>query len=217
MFFDSNAANSSTNKPVYRSLVNPGLAIDEDNWCISIIRKQPRNDGSGNPEHAFLILEGIHKDSNKVTLWRYDLVVDEDRKGYAKVIINVKAGLEQSEGQIVFQNKLLSGDNYYAMTWSLAKEKGEKLDKAILADQAKEGTEEQIRYSLVGNQSAMTSSNTGSSRRGHNCFTWARMKLIDLNDTRIQIPTKWTDYIASRTSRHIKPLEKESTTKCTLS
>ena len=165
------------------------IPITVNNWAVSIMRKPT----SGNPEHAFLIVEGI-TNNHRGLIRRYDLVIDDERPKFVE-IIDKEIRVKLKDLKNTFYKDFLKQSVFFCKTWSLSLNQAELLHKDIIADQSND-----IMYFVSGDKSIMGSF---SGIKGHSCFTWAREKLHNLNDKRIQLPEKFSDKIGAKTSFYI--------------
>lgn len=174
------------------SVINDGIVVDEDSWVISLLRK-PKGT---NPEHAFLILEGCNTGGARTILRRYDFVADRQREGKAVIITrNFSVPVADARGTVL--GVLLRDEEVYARTWGITRDQAQQLHQDALRDQ---GTPPD--YQVSGNKSIVAKS---FDAEGHSCFTWAREKLLNLHDDRMNdIKPKIGDFIAAQTSRYIK-------------
>lgn len=174
-----------------KSVIDKKLSIKKDQWVVSILRKP----NGSNPEHAFLIVEGANS-FNQGIIRRYDLFVDRDNK--KKSFINIKESewlkSDEREEQL---NLFLGGENVYARSWQICEEEAKTLHKNVIGDSTNPPD-----YQLSGNRSLVAKS---SLHEGHSCFTWAREKLLELNNPKIDIEIKIKDFIAAQTSLYIQP------------
>jgi len=174
------------------SVIDNNIPVDQDNWVVSIMRK-PEGE---NPEHAFLMVEG-QNNFNKTILKRYDLFMDKDSSDKkALIYIRPETVVDTADAKTALLEDLLKGEEVYAVLWSITKAQAKSLHDDILKDKANPP-----KYQVSGDKSLVAKS---SGNEGHSCFTWAREKLHNLNDDRIQLPEKYTDFIATQTSRYIK-------------
>jgi hypothetical protein len=190
-----------------RSEVDPTRIITDDYWAVSLVRLPD----STNNEHVFLVLEGI--DSNKSMIWFVDFVANDAfdallpgiRDGKVRLDYHESEEVAASSGKLLFRchKQLMSiraGDCLLYLAWSILKGTAEILIQNIQAQQSNPP-----KYNMLGN-SALAASSAASSRNptGHNCFTFAREMLRDLNDEYIQIPQdRFDKWIASVSSRVI--------------
>ncbi len=186
-----------------RSEVDPTRIIMDEYWAVSLLRLPD----SSNDEHAFLVLEGI--EGNKSMIWFADFVANSldlflpgIRDG--KVRIDPHESIcTCSSGKLLFECRekmmeIRKGDCLLYSTWPIP-----ELSARILIKNIEEQMKKPPKYNILGD-SALAASSATSSRNptGHNCFTFARKMLRDLNDEYISVPDdtlgKW---IYSATSR----------------
>ena len=183
-----------------RSEVDPTRIITDKYWAVSLARLPD----SSNDEHAFLVLEGI--EGNKSMIWFADFVADSldlllpgIRDG--KVRIDPHESISSDKLLFECRKKMMEirkGDCLLYSTWQIPEPRARILIKNI-----EEQKKKPPKYNILGD-SALAASSATSSRNptGHNCFTFARMMLRDLNDEYISVPDdtlgKW---IYSATSR----------------
>jgi len=174
------------------SVFDENIPVDQDNFAVAIMRKP---EGT-NPEHAFLMVEGRDKQGIGF-LRRYDLLLDsESNENKALIYIKPEKKFHPQEAQHVFHNDFLKNEEVYSIAWSITCEQAFELNEDILIDMKSPPN-----YQVSGDQSIIAKS---FSKEGHSCFSWAREKLHNLNDERIRLPGKYSDFIASKTSLHIK-------------
>ncbi|MBA8667961.1 hypothetical protein H1Q59_08685 [Holosporaceae bacterium 'Namur'] len=130
--------------------------------------------------------------------------MDMDREGYALIVPKEEKGtpneIKGIFNQVIYSDPKWDGVALYYKSWNIEREQGEKLHAEILRD-----VQNPPRYKMSGNENISGHSNTGSSKKGHSCFTWAREKLRNMEDPRIDMPSEWRDKIAAITSRHVGP------------
>ena len=170
----------------FRSLVDPKLQIQPRNWVVSIVRKR---EGRGvNPQHGFLILEGM-ADNGKYVIHRFDLFKytydphdpnrnnkqkEEDQHAFIKTTkLEIPEDKKLQEyNELIFQTPEEVRNGLYAKSWNISKDQAEELICNIEQDKTKA-----IYYNISGAENVTgnlsMASNTGSSIKGHNCFTWA--------------------------------------------
>ncbi len=174
------------------STLDENIPIDHDNFVVSILRKP----NSENSEHAFLIVEAISS-FNTMILRRYDLFIDkESAEGKALIYIKPEVIVDAKDAKTALLEDILRGQEVYSISWSITKQQATALHNDILKDKQNPPT-----YQVSGNTSLVAKS---ISIEGHSCFTWAREKLHNLEDVRIRLPEKYTDFIAAKTSLYIK-------------
>ncbi|MEM7361680.1 MAG: hypothetical protein AAF335_01565 [Bacteroidota bacterium] len=171
------------------STANNRITISNNIWAISIMRKP----NTYNPDHAFLMVEGITNDGYGI-IRRYDLV-KKGESGFSKIIKKEKKNINISEMESIFCKEFLKRNTFCCKTWSIRKRQAASLDQDVVLDINKD-----IRYCRLGNRSLVAASTNST---GHSCFTWAREKLHNLEDRRIELPEKITDYFGAKTSFYI--------------
>lgn len=193
-----------------RSEVDPTRVITDECWTVSLVRLPDRS----NSEHAFIVVEG--KTGRKSKIWFADFVAvgwfgvvkpgTKEGKVRMDSYESVAVTTDQTSDRLLFkcQKRMMNVraiDRLLFSTWLIAKPTAENLIKMIEAKQ-----ENPPKYHIMGNESlsaegsALLSSNT----TGHNCFTFAKMMLHDLNDPFIQLPEHSLDaWIGSATSRYL--------------
>ncbi len=178
------------------STVDPRIPITYYHWVVSIMRK-PYGD---NPEHAFLVLEGINK-AGKGVLKRYDLVENRTNPEYADILDRSLDDVDPEQMGLVFRRDLMKQATFYHQSWSISYEKVQILIEDVDGDKRK-----RIEYCMSGSESLYAKS---SYNNPHSCFTWAREKLHNLEEERIRLPEHWTDFLAAKTSFYISDTGKE--------
>ena len=194
-----------------RSDVDPTRVITEECWTVSLVRLPDRS----NSEHAFIVLEG--KTGRKSKIWFADFVAahwfdavkpgtEEGRvrlESYESVTV---ADLDRTGDRLLFkcQKRMMNvraSDRLLFSTWLIAKSAAENLIQMIEAQQ-----EKPPKYHILGDNSVLAGSSARSSSNptGHNCFTFAKMVLRDLNDPYIELPDDGLEtWIGSATSRYL--------------
>ena len=192
----------SSAKPKH-SDVDPSRIITDANWAISLVRLPD----SGNIEHAFLVVEGIT--GNTSMIWFADFVQNNKlpkvkptlAQGKVRWDYHESKEVDGSSVKLLFrcQKSLMiirRGDRWLYSAWTIPKATAKILIRNI---KTKEKTPPN--YIILGD-SALAFSSASSDPTTHNCFTFARMMILDLNDEYIEIPQgtlgKW---IVSATSR----------------
>lgn len=192
-----------------RSEVDPTRVITDECWTVSLVRLPDRS----NSEHAFIVLEG--KTGRKSKIWFADFVAehwfDTVKPGTEEGKVRMesyesKAVADPTSSRILFkcQKKMMdvrASDRLLFSTWLIAKSAAENLIRMIEAKQ-----EKPPKYHILGDNSVLAGSSARSSSNptGHNCFTFAKMMLRDLNDPFIELPEAGLEtWIASATSRYL--------------
>ncbi len=194
-----------------RSLIDSSKMVIYPNQCVlSLIAKAKGK----NPEHAFIIVEGL-VDHEKFFYRRYDFVVKDVnksalKKGPGLVILkeDIKTYSDYDEDQrtryfwtfIMKDSELEEG--CHGASWIISPAEAQMLHDAVLADE-----KNPPEYQIMGENSIIASS---SFQSGHNCFSWARTKIKNLtNNQNIQhddrLQPKLPDFIAARTTLYLKP------------
>ncbi len=174
------------------STLDPNIPVDQLNFVVSILRKP----NSENPEHAFLMVEAISS-FDKLVFRRYDLFIDKDSADRrALIYMKPEVVVDVKDAKTALLEDILRGEEVYSISWSITKQQATALHNDILKDKANPP-----KYQVSGDASLVAKS---SSVEGHSCFTWAREKLHNLEDERIRLPEKYTDFIGAKTSLYIK-------------
>ena len=191
---------------IKRSEIDPTRVITDECWAVSLVRLPD----CPNPQHAFLVLEG--KEGGKSKIWFADFVAvhwfDVLRPGTEG---KVRMDYRDSEGvegptELLFtcQKKMMNvraSDRLLFSTWLIIKSTAKKLVHMI---EDKQGNPP--KYHMLGHNSLLAGSSATSSSNstGHNCFTFAKMMLRDLNDVFISLPEdRLETWIGSATSRYL--------------
>lgn len=183
-----------------RSEVDPTRVITDECWTVSLVRLPDRS----NSEHAFIVVEG--KTGRKSKIWFADFVAvgwfgvvkpgTKEGKVRMDSYESVAVTTDRTSDRLLFkcQKRMMdvrASDRLLFSTWLIAKTTAENLIQMIEAKQ-----EKPPKYHILGNESL--------SSTGHNCFTFAKMMLHDLNDPFIQLPERRLDnWIGSATSRYL--------------
>ena len=190
-----------------RSAIDPTRMISNDYWVISLVRLPDR----GNSEHAFLVLEAKTGTTSKI--WFIDFVAAQDADLFLPGIQDGKVRIEifQSEEAASLSTELLfqcrktlmdvrRNDRLLYSSWPIPKPTAEVFLQNVEARQ-----ERPPKYNILGDSMLAGSSATSSSKAiGHNCFTFAKKMLLDLNDPYIQLPAdKIGEWVFSATSRFL--------------
>lgn len=168
------------------------MLLTYDQWVVSLLRDTK---SKSNAQHAFIIVEGIDAFGYAV-FRRYELGFNEQPvpSGYAHVTIK-----ENNNVQIQERMELLLDKGYFnpkkgrgidsvvGHAWRVSRlsvldmERNIKLERGL------------SRYFELGDKSAL------NINKAHNCYTWAREKLIALNEPFIieSLPEKPVHYLAT--------------------
>ncbi len=181
------------------SVVSSKLPILYANWMISLLRKP-----SGKvPEHVFLLIEGLDQ-FGKGILGKIELVNNKEKDGYALIVEKCLHDVSPNDLKNVYLKDIVEHYEVYSKSWSLPRSKVQLLLEDIEKDKQKV-----FKYAYLGNRSVFTKS---SSVQGHNCFTWAREKLFNLNEEKIKrdLPEKLIDWFAANPNYYLLPEEKHN-------
>jgi hypothetical protein len=189
------------------SQVDSSLTFDQSRWVVSIVRKPVESGERVNPEHAFLILEGANE-RNELVVRRYDLFINEAREGYSLIKYNeVTAGtpsdIQAEFNKLIWKATAAPLAKLYYKSWNIIPSQVLALHQDIKNDE-----KNPPKYNISGNENITgASTTTGSLARGHSCFTWAREKLRNLKDPRIDsgLESDWRDYFIAIPSIHLRP------------
>lgn len=192
-----------------RSEVDPTRVITDECWAVSLVRLPDRS----NSEHAFIVLEG--KTGKMSKIWFADFVAvhwfDAVKPGTEDGKVRMEshaseAVTDRTSGRLLFkcQKRMMdvrASDRLLFSTWLIAKSAAENLIRMIEAQQ-----EKPPKYHMLGDNSVLAGSSASSSSNpnGHNCFTFAKMMLRDLNDPFVELPEDGLEtWIGSATSRYL--------------
>lgn len=192
-----------------RSEVDPTRVITDECWAVSLVRLPDRS----NSEHAFIVLEG--KTGKMSKIWFADFVAvhwfDAVKPGTEDGKVRMEsheseAVTDRTSGRLLFkcQKRMMdvrASDRLLFSTWLIAKSAAENLIRMIVAQQ-----EKPPKYHMLGDNSvlARSSASSSSNPNGHNCFTFAKMMLRDLNDPFVELPEDGLEtWIGSATSRYL--------------
>ncbi len=193
--FSSNNPEPVVRMTVY-SVAEPRIPITYDNWVISIMRKP----NGKNPDHAFLVIEGINQ-FGKGLLIRYDLVDNKSKPGLALIVDKPLYNIEPTQLKVTFCRELMKQETFYHQSWSIPYAQAQ----ALIADVNRD-KEKVIEYCVSGSESIFAKS---THTNAHSCFTWAREKLHNLENEKIQLPGNWMDLLVAKTSFYINGSDKE--------
>ena len=199
-------------KVVKYSEVEPSRIITTEFWVVSIVRLPDKN-----PFHAFLVVEG--RDAQKSMIWFADLVVEmlsdliipETRDGKVRLRYYESAQLENCELLFKCKSKFMNvscSDRLLYSSWSISATRAEKLIENL-----KEHKKNPPKFNFLGNVDvlAYSSAKSSSNEPGHNCYTFCRTTLNDLEDKRIQLPKqRLEDWAFTAASRYLPDYEKKT-------
>ena len=179
------------------SIIDDKLAVTYDHWVVAIVRQPDSN----NPEHVSIIIEGADCNGQGLLI-RYHLVDHDDGSGRAMVLGNARSKYDIKKDARRMLEVLTRAREFCGHAWSMSRDKVNTLINSIEAD-----TTKHIRYEFFGAGSLFVRS---KSSEGHNCFSWAREKLLELKDERVEkmLTKRWTDYVGVRPSFHLVPQSK---------
>ncbi|XP_078367949.1 uncharacterized protein LOC144651811 [Oculina patagonica] len=185
----------------YRSEIDKSRPILDLIWVVSIVRlvRFPPT------QHAFIVLEG--KTGRKSEIWFADFVAKQRSDTFSPGTNDGKVRVEHFEseegGALLFkcQKKMMNvraGDKLNARSWMISKDNAKKLIEQIEAH-----ANNPPKFNLLGNSSVLAelSADSTDNLTGHNCFTFAKKMLYDLNDDNIQLPEDSLEKLISITSR----------------
>ena len=190
-----------------RSEVDATRIITDDYWAISLVRLPDRSDS----EHAFLVLEGMEGNTSKI--WFADFVRNDTSDLALSGIRNGKVRMEEhgSDAVVGTSSKLLfqcqrrmmdirHGDQLLYSTWLISKYTAKNLIQNIKTQQ-----NNPPKYNVLGDTAlARSKAAVKGKDTGHNCFTFARKMLRDLNDEYMKLPKdSLGDWICAASSRYI--------------
>lgn len=187
--------------------------IDANKWVLTMARKPV----GAHPQHAFLILEGVK--GGKAVIWFMDPIgpgMSDKLPNIKKSHIRIKdfsaaSSVELDRSPLLYRCSdlrtdgsgkkiaemmdLKQGDSIARQTWSINPEDGETLIRNIEKDQQNPPL-----FSIFGEKSILAGSSacSSSTNRGHNCFTYAKEKINQLNNTDIQIRCDASAYCIER-------------------
>ena len=187
---------------VRRSEVDPTRVIIDDFWTVSLVRLPDRS----NPEHAFIVLEGKTGRMSKIWFagffaahW-FDVFRPGTEEGKVRMEYHESNRVADPTSRLLFkcQKRMMdvrASDRLLFSTWLIPKATAENLIQMIQAWQ-----KYPPKYHILGDNSVLA----GSNSTGHNCFTFAKMILRNLNDAYIELPEDGLDtWIGSATSRYL--------------
>ena len=193
--------------PTKQSEVDPTREISNESWVVSLVRLPDK----GNNEHAFLVLEGKVGTTSKIWFIDFvaaqvtDMLLPGIRDGKVRTDNFSQEGTAGSSNKLLFkcQKPLMDvqpGDRLLYASWPIPKRTAEILLQNVNAQQKKPP-----KYSIFGDSILAGSSAASMSKdTGHNCFTFARKMLLDLDVPYIELPSdKLGDWIISATSRSL--------------
>lgn len=194
---------------IRRSEINRAREITEDRWALTLARKTQ----GAHQQHAFFILEGIENEQAVVRFM--DLVGNSLLPNINKAHIRIVEIFEADEAALaakalVFRcdrqmMDLRENESIAYVQWPITRQNAFRLINAITRDK-----EMPPLFNIIGKNSLLTASSAHSSSkdRGHNCFTFAKAKIEELDVPTIKISCDNTAYymehIAGITSLTLK-------------
>jgi len=166
-----------------RSEIDNSRYSNEDNWVISIARLPD----TSTPEHAFLILEGV--EFGKAITYFMDFVRDDNnprdsRQHVPRLQGRGKVRIYNFDGEIdddivnkcaIRMMDVKNNQKIIFMSWNITRDQA----NSIIYEAKKDKNNPPL-FHLLGQGNITVSSS--SSEDGYNCFSWARKKLLDLNE-----------------------------------
>ncbi len=188
----------SRGQQILYSSVDPSRPVLDNLWVISLMRKPE----GAHAEHAFLSLEG--KKNNRTMIWFIDLVGNPILPGIGngKIRIHNYAGDLEEELLFCCNRRMMDirkGDRIISSSWNIPVDTANRLLESVAQAQANPP-----KFNILGQQSlfAIGTGASSSTATGHNCFTWAKEQLRNLNDPHIQLPMDdIQSWVFSATSR----------------
>ncbi len=174
------------------SRIKPRLPLNYNNWTVSLLRDQE----ASNTNHTFLLIEGLNS-FGRCFFWRCDLANkyrgQTVESGFARVIIKREQNISIDRARDVVEKNMIKTNpeqnrgihTVVGFCWSIRREQVLRLLKQIYHDETK-----LIPYHILGDQSFLSSGR-------HNCYTWAREKLLTLKAARIvqSLPDTFKDHL----------------------
>jgi len=175
-----------------RSIINE-VNLSDTTYTVAIMRLI----GSRNEEHAFLLIEGLK------SIKRIDLFIDTAKPDYSTIEIKEETieGKERKEVKNTLAKMLKNiKSNWRFLAWDITQEQHDQLIKDIMNDKANPP-----KYAVLGDRSTGYKSKDSTSETRHSCFTWARQKLLNLNEDAInkELAPMVTDLIGGKTSLYL--------------
>ena len=212
--FDTECMNSIKTKlcevksAVKRSEVDRNRIITNEDWAISLVRLPD----TLFCEHAFLVLEG--KTAENSMIWFADFVANDASALFCPGVRDGKVRMENhddSEEMVASPSELLyrcskkmmkiAKDNrLLCSTWPIPESTAQKLINNLEMQK-----KNPPKYNVLGYTALATASaNLLGHTTGHNCFTFAKMMLHDLNEKHIQVQgDKVDEWIVSAASQFL--------------
>ena len=179
---------------VRKSEIDKRISLTQTKWLLSMVRLSGRE----NPEHVFMILEGVECDHSKI--YFIDLVrnhLNREDQGlleenllqcFAKIRVKSYDGDDENTS-LLFRNQqyrlmdINKNDRVRAQWWEITREKVDLLLKSVDTDR----NNEKLRYHVMGKNNFTTTSSPSLSINGHSCFSWAKEKINEVVDESLRI------------------------------
>jgi len=184
------------------SLIDEGITMNYDNWVVSIVRFPD----SQYPNHGRLLVEGLDM-YGKVILWQAHYVPGKypgsGSAGPSSVVITSTKGavlgtyefdlepMRESRQQKItdfFHHDLQDGKKINYLSWGITRQQALQLLEEFMHDQFNPP-----QYFLL---SGIAFWRRKPDTNEHNCFTWARAKLVQLKDAAIILPVSPRDIMS---------------------
>ena len=190
-----------------RSELDRSRIITNEYWAISLVRLPD----TFNFEHAFLVLEG--KTDEKSMIWFADFVANDAvalfspgiRDGRVRIDYHESKEMVGSPGELLYRCRkemmeIAEDSSLVYSTWPISERTAQKLINNLEMQK-----NNPPKYNVAGNTAlAAAPATLVGNPTGHNCFTFAKMMLHDLNTEYIQVPgDKVDEWIISAASRFL--------------
>lgn len=182
-----------------KSEIDTAYEINEDKWVLTLARKAQ----GVHTQHAFFILEGII-DKDARSIWFMDLIGNPLMPNIKNARIRIKSYSASVDDESEGQKKLIHccedsknmmsikpGDEIVYKMWHINKRDAQRLISAIEKDQKKPPI-----FNIFGKNSIFAGSSAvaSSKEKGHNCFTYAKAKIQELDIPSIKLNTNLVAY-----------------------
>ena len=190
-----------------RSEIDRSRIITNEYWAISLVRLPD----TLHCEHAFLVLEG--KTEEKSMIWFADFVANdatalfspEIQDGRVRIEYHDSEEMVSSPGELLYlcrkeMMEIAEDSSLVYSTWPISEPNAQKLINNLEMQK-----NDPPKYNVAGSTALAAGSATlVGYPTGHNCFTFAKMMLHDLNKEYIHVPgDKVDDWIISAASRFL--------------
>lgn len=189
-----------------RSEVDPSRVITDDSWAVSLVRLPDRD----RSQHVFIVLEG--KQGRKSKIWfadfiagkgKFDVVKPGTKEGKVRIDYHES---EDPTSRLLFKCEkemmnVRANDRWLYTTTNIP-----KATAKILLENLEKSKKKPPKFHVAGNKSvvAIGSAASSSNTTGHNCFTFAKKMLDDLNDVNIKLPAEgYETWIYSASSNYL--------------